>query len=421
MLFRSGQGGLHLVDLGALDSDQSAAQMKDVLKSVLPKMADIYRIYGRIEGRDLSPLTLPPVVALTKAAMFVPEGSIRAGKVNDMVEEAHDTSVSTYIAEGLLALIVLALVIPTGGAVLGIPIAIAGAALSATTAVEDWKTYQHEKMLANSALDRAKALSAGDPSLVPFVFDLITLGLDGAGLVKAFREVVALRNAVRAGKDAKNAAKIDDAVAKLNEMGGNKAPNLGDNTLRDLRAAEHDAQAAAGRLRPPPGSNYETADELRQAVRAHIRNALEHAGDNPEWTALLEHLANSGHTLDPHVIETLRRVHKLMRDPQLLEDAIVELWTTAAREQVTPQQALMRFPGADKSVLSGLMRGVAETRNRPAIVDVPTGRGRVILFATNPCYRWQNHGEFGMLFNTILHHNDIRTIEKKPAQTAEVK
>ena len=90
-------------------------------------------------------------------------------------------------------------------------------------------------------------------------------------------------------------------------------------------------------------------------------------------------------------------------------------------ERDREQQVLMRFPGADKSVLSGLMRGVAETRNRPAIVDVPTGKGRVMLFATNPCYRWQNHGEFTMLFNAMLHYNDIKTIEKKPAQTAEVK
>jgi hypothetical protein len=28
------------------------------------------------------------------------------------------------------------------------------------------------------------------------------------------------------------------------------------------------------------------------------------------------------------------------------------------------------------------------------------------MFATNPCYRWQNHGEFGMLFNALLHWND---------------
>ncbi len=85
------------------------------------------------------------------------------------------------------------------------------------------------------------------------------------------------------------------------------------------------------------------------------------------------------------------------------------------------QQVLMRFPGAEKSVLSGLMRNPNEIRNRPAIVDSPVGKGRVILFATNPCYRWQNHGEFNMLFNTILHYNDIKVMEKKPAQTAEVK
>jgi hypothetical protein len=67
---------------------------------------------------------------------------------------------------------------------------------------------------------------------------------------------------------------------------------------------------------------------------------------------------------------------------------------------------LMTFPGTDKSVLSGLMRGVAETRGRPAVIDMPVGGGHVVLFATNPCYRWQNLGEFGMLGNSILHFND---------------
>ena len=65
---------------------------------------------------------------------------------------------------------------------------------------------------------------------------------------------------------------------------------------------------------------------------------------------------------------------------------------------------LMRFPG---EVMSGLMRGANQTEDEAAIVDVPRGDGRVVLFATNPCYRWQNHGEFTMLFNTILHYNDL--------------
>ena len=71
------------------------------------------------------------------------------------------------------------------------------------------------------------------------------------------------------------------------------------------------------------------------------------------------------------------------------------------------KEVLMRFPGTERSVLSGLMRGVAEIRDRPAIVDVPSGRGRILMFATNPCYRWQNLGEFNMLANAILHFNDI--------------
>jgi hypothetical protein len=78
---------------------------------------------------------------------------------------------------------------------------------------------------------------------------------------------------------------------------------------------------------------------------------------------------------------------------------------------------LMRYPGGDEHVLSGLMRGANEIRNRPAIVDMPSGKGRVILFAGNPCYRWQNFGEFNMLFNAVLNFNDIKDAAPRPAPT----
>ena len=83
----------------------------------------------------------------------------------------------------------------------------------------------------------------------------------------------------------------------------------------------------------------------------------------------------------------------------------------------TPASVLMRWPGGDDHVLSGLMRGANEIRNRPAIVDQPSGKGRVILFAGNPCYRWQNFGEFNMLFNTVLNYNDIKSAPE-PAATS---
>jgi hypothetical protein len=83
----------------------------------------------------------------------------------------------------------------------------------------------------------------------------------------------------------------------------------------------------------------------------------------------------------------------------------------------TPQGVLMRYPGGDDHVLSGLMRGANEIRNRPAIIDQATGKGRVVLFAGNPCYRWQNFGEFNLLFNTVLNFNDIKPAAAQPPAT----
>ena len=70
-------------------------------------------------------------------------------------------------------------------------------------------------------------------------------------------------------------------------------------------------------------------------------------------------------------------------------------------------QVIARFQGGEAGVLSGLMRSPDQTRNRPMVVDAPTGKGRVIMFANNPIYRWQTFGEHGMVFNGLLYWNDI--------------
>ena len=75
---------------------------------------------------------------------------------------------------------------------------------------------------------------------------------------------------------------------------------------------------------------------------------------------------------------------------------------------IDQKQILMSFPGGDASVMSGLMKGANEIRNNPAIVDVPVGQGQVLLFTTNPCYRWQNVGEFRMLFNVLMNYDDLK-------------
>jgi hypothetical protein len=70
---------------------------------------------------------------------------------------------------------------------------------------------------------------------------------------------------------------------------------------------------------------------------------------------------------------------------------------------------LAEYVGGDTSVLSGLMTGADNLRNRAFAVDIPKaydGHGRVLMFANNPIYRWQNHGEFNMIFNAIVNWDD---------------
>ena len=84
---------------------------------------------------------------------------------------------------------------------------------------------------------------------------------------------------------------------------------------------------------------------------------------------------------------------------------------------------LARYVGGADSVLSGLMKGAEEIRQRPVAVDVPggySGKGRVVLFANNPIYRWQNHGEFNMVFNALLNWNDLASLAKPAANPATV-
>ncbi len=59
-------------------------------------------------------------------------------------------------------------------------------------------------------------------------------------------------------------------------------------------------------------------------------------------------------------------------------------------------------------LLSGMLKGEKEMAGAPAVVDCPVGEGHVVLFANRPFWRWETHGSHALVFNTILHWNDLR-------------
>ncbi|HET9235545.1 MAG TPA: M14 family zinc carboxypeptidase, partial [Candidatus Eisenbacteria bacterium] len=57
-------------------------------------------------------------------------------------------------------------------------------------------------------------------------------------------------------------------------------------------------------------------------------------------------------------------------------------------------------------VLSGHIKETDKLNGKPAIMDVASGKGRVVLYAFNPLHRYLNHADFRYAYNLILNWND---------------
>jgi hypothetical protein len=71
----------------------------------------------------------------------------------------------------------------------------------------------------------------------------------------------------------------------------------------------------------------------------------------------------------------------------------------------TRPRVILRFAPEKELLASGMLAGGAELAGKPAIVDVPVGRGHVVMFANNPMWRHETHGSFSLLWNAILNYD----------------
>jgi hypothetical protein len=72
----------------------------------------------------------------------------------------------------------------------------------------------------------------------------------------------------------------------------------------------------------------------------------------------------------------------------------------------------VRFDAQTSLLVSGLLDGGNDIAQRPIVVDVPVGKGHVVLFANNPIWRGETIGSYGMVFNTIMNFDSLNTGRK---------
>ena len=76
-----------------------------------------------------------------------------------------------------------------------------------------------------------------------------------------------------------------------------------------------------------------------------------------------------------------------------------------------PRVAL-RFADARDLFVSGLLDGGADIAQRPVVIDAPLEKGHVVLFGNNPIYRGETIGSYALVWNTIMHFDNLNAGRK---------
>lgn len=119
----------------------------------------------------------------------------------------------------------------------------------------------------------------------------------------------------------------------------------------------------------------------------------------------------------PETTSVFREERSLLRVRRADEGQIVMQWgTKPPKKDDEPdeeeEEDAKDAEGKDKPkepplVVSGGVKGGDALVGKPAIVDVPVAKGRVILFEFDPIHRYQTESDFRLVWNTILNWNDL--------------
>jgi hypothetical protein len=76
-------------------------------------------------------------------------------------------------------------------------------------------------------------------------------------------------------------------------------------------------------------------------------------------------------------------------------------------EEEKEKHVVLRYAKEGEVCLSGIVKSQDEIKGKAAVVDVPVGKGHIVLFTFNPFWRDLSHGNYMFVFNAILNYNDL--------------
>ena len=118
----------------------------------------------------------------------------------------------------------------------------------------------------------------------------------------------------------------------------------------------------------------------------------------------------------PKTIEALREDRPFYRVRRADRGRIVLQWGASAddaaddddkKDEDKDEAAAKDEPKKDPLLVSGGIKGASEVEGKPAILDVPVGRGHVLAFDFDPIHRYMTLSDFRLVWNAVLNWNDL--------------
>lgn len=75
-------------------------------------------------------------------------------------------------------------------------------------------------------------------------------------------------------------------------------------------------------------------------------------------------------------------------------------------------RVILRYADEKELLISGLVLGGNEIAQHPAVLDVPSGAGHVVLFSINPVYRGETENTYSLVLNTLLNFDSLNAGRK---------
>jgi hypothetical protein len=108
----------------------------------------------------------------------------------------------------------------------------------------------------------------------------------------------------------------------------------------------------------------------------------------------------------PYVAPEPRPQLKPGEEPPIPEEYLESIRPLLPSSSERPR-VILRFADEKDLLVAGMLAGARELANRPAVVDVPLGKGHVVLFANNPMWRQETQGSFFLVFNAVMNYNHL--------------